>query len=264
MSDKPTSAGLWTREGKLYRVWHDGETAKMIGQHIDGDTGFTGGLIWNLPTGNWRKITAGTAPATPEVIERTSDDDSCRTCDEGFEGVHCPSCGSLKRELDAAVHHHAYNMGKIDLALGEPRYDHCSLLEGFLRKIAELRTPPEVIEGRGQVVTAEQAGQYWGKDGNAKAFYCTKCEGGEFMKGTRYMRISEPTFPPRAAFVAPPKPEQVLDRCRIFITEQFESGRMSDTALVEANFLLQDVARVLNLDCMGNPLKPTGEPLATN
>jgi hypothetical protein len=66
MSEKPDSAGLWEREGKFYRVWLDCETDKLIGQHIDGETGFTGDLIWSLPTGNWRKLTA-TAP--PEVIE---------------------------------------------------------------------------------------------------------------------------------------------------------------------------------------------------
>jgi hypothetical protein len=186
MSDKPTSAGLWTREGKFYRVWHDGETAKMIGQHIDGDTGFTGGLIWNLPTGNWRKITAGTAPA-----------------------------------------------------------------------------PPEVIEGRGQVVTAEQAGQYWGKDGNAKAFYCTKCEGGEFMKGTRYMRISEPTFPPRPAFVSPEKPEP---KYRLYRITQGDSKGNTFWGLPASNgaeLFICNEPDYFNSEWCEEIDETTGEPLAT-
>jgi len=51
-------------------------------------------------------------------------------------------CRRLRRELDAAVFHHEWSMKAIDLSLGEPRYDDGSLLDCFLRRIAELQPSP--------------------------------------------------------------------------------------------------------------------------
>lgn len=123
--------------------------------------------------------------------------------------------GRLKRELDAAVHHHAYNMGKIDLALGEPRYEDCCLLEDFLRKIAELKasppSPPEVIEGTGQV--ASRPGIYAWDDKDGNVFASTWEDHETLQDGVRYIYVGPfPTFPSRVTFTAPPRPELVLLR----------------------------------------------------
>jgi hypothetical protein len=62
MSERPTSAGLWEREGEVYLVRDNTPTAtqpwKFTADKILADESMTG--IWTidqLPTGNWRKIT---------------------------------------------------------------------------------------------------------------------------------------------------------------------------------------------------------------
>ncbi len=81
--------------------------------------------------------------------------------EQGGEGER-----KVRRELDAAVEHHAHSMKAIDLALGEPRYDDGSLLDCFLRRIAELQpspppslpasdAPAAVIGGPGRYVEAD-------------------------------------------------------------------------------------------------------------
>lgn len=66
MLNHPDLPGLWTRDGKFYRVWREPEYGSLIGQHIDVD-GCTGQIVWTLPTGNWRKLTAASkaSPFTP-------------------------------------------------------------------------------------------------------------------------------------------------------------------------------------------------------
>lgn len=74
----------------------------------------------------------------------------------------------------------------------------------------------EVIEGRGQLVTAETAGWYWVKNGVGKCMVVDKLAGYQFMADYRYLRIDPPEFPPvKPPFVAPPKPELVLVRFKL-------------------------------------------------
>ncbi len=82
------------------------------------------------------------------------------------------------------------------------------LTSAFLRKAV---TPPAspVIEGMGQVVGVDE-GQYWWINERD----CIGCEylhsKSSFETGSRYVRIQQPTFPPRERFTAPPRPELVL------------------------------------------------------
>lgn len=72
---------------------------------------------------------------------------------------------------------------------------------------------PEVIEGRGQLVTEEQEGDwlYVSKLNPENKPDVSRKELGEaFDKSYRYMRC--PTFPPRPTFQPPPKPELKLVR----------------------------------------------------
>ena len=134
----------------------------------------------------------------------------------------------MGREVDAAAKHHSACRDRIDKALGEPRYDDCDIWTAFERRIAELRQhlataqdaalavrfplapPPEVIEGRGQRV--EEPGFFWCERPDG-AINGPTMKRDTFADGYRYLRLPDPTFPPRKpAFVAPPKPELVLLR----------------------------------------------------
>jgi len=67
VSEKPNEPGLWTREGKFYRVFDYDGKLQPVEIHVDGVEGDWPELS-DLPTGNWRKLTAPAAPS-PEVIE---------------------------------------------------------------------------------------------------------------------------------------------------------------------------------------------------
>ncbi len=72
----PSSSGLWEREGKFYRVWQtdysEGRSYRLfadvfdadwsIGKSIEVDSGL-------LPKGNWRKVTPAPPTPPPAVIE---------------------------------------------------------------------------------------------------------------------------------------------------------------------------------------------------
>lgn len=104
---------------------------------------------------------------------------------------------------------------------------------------------PEVIEGRGQLVTEEQEGDwlYVSKLNPENKPDVSRKELGEaFDKSYRYMRC--PTFPPRTTFQPPPKPELVLVMNR-------SNGALSWIAKGE-NMILGDVA-ILD-PASGNPV----------
>lgn len=68
-NERPDSPGLWTREGKFYRVWDS--NGSLATHEIDGTTGSSGSVIWhlpNLPTGNWKKL--GVPVAAGEAREK--------------------------------------------------------------------------------------------------------------------------------------------------------------------------------------------------
>jgi hypothetical protein len=84
MSERPDSGGLWEREGEVYLVRDNTPTAtqpwKFTADKILADGSMTG--IWTidqLPTGNWRKLTAG----TPKV-----------------DGLGCPGIGGGREFLE--------------------------------------------------------------------------------------------------------------------------------------------------------------------
>ncbi len=60
--DKPNEPGLWTRDGKFYRVWNDRDD--LVSDEIMPDGCLDNwSMVKNLPTGNWHKLTAETATA---------------------------------------------------------------------------------------------------------------------------------------------------------------------------------------------------------
>ena len=84
-----------------------------------------------------------------------------------------------------------------------------------LRKIAELKasppSPPEVIEGTGQV--ASRPGIYAWDDKDGNVFASTWEDHETLQEGVRYIYVGPfPTFPSRVTFTAPPRPELVLLR----------------------------------------------------
>jgi hypothetical protein len=66
--ERPTIAGLWTREGKFYRVWKSGDDCPLQLQEIYENSGTLSGCttVDCMPTGNWRKLTSPAA-TSPEV-----------------------------------------------------------------------------------------------------------------------------------------------------------------------------------------------------
>lgn len=106
------------------------------------------------------------------------------------------------------------------------------------RRLAEV-AEPEVIEGRGQAVTTELAGEYLREEPSGKVYLTrmTAETGCVFHAGYRYMRC--PAFPPRPP-APPPKPELVLVwmydsskpvwavDCGTYVT--FLNGRMEKSA----------------------------------
>lgn len=91
----------------------------------------------------------------------------------------------------------------------EPKSD---LPTGNWQKLEATPATPAVIEGRGQAVTREQIGYYWSTDSSGDnlsiGFFS---DGDSFYRGCSYIKIEQPTFPPRPTFQPPPKPELVTD-----------------------------------------------------
>ena len=74
-------------------------------------------------------------------------------------------------------------------------------------------SPPEVIEGRGQAVTEDDLGFYLLERPSGDELDVVKKDfDDEFELGCRYMKLTLPTFPPRATFQPPERPEEYLVR----------------------------------------------------
>lgn len=86
-------------------------------------------------------------------------------------------------------------------------------VESLIRKRLQLSppSPPEVIEGTGQV--ASRPGIYAWDDKDGNVFASTWEDHETLQEGVRYIYVGPfPTFPSRVTFTAPPRPELVLLR----------------------------------------------------
>lgn len=124
-----------------------------------------------------------------------------------------------KANFENGCDHLAEDVKKLSFQLNEAK-DSAAAWESTAsfaaEKIAEMRKPPTVIEGKGQAVTEEQAGWYWAEGSKGTVAYMHIVAGSAFAQDCRYIKAIPPTFPPRKpAFVAPPKPEQPQNLYRI-------------------------------------------------
>ena len=142
----------------------------------------------------------------------------------------------------------------------EWQYPAPAYLDQMADKAAEIfatPAPPEVIEGKGQVVTEEQCGYYWreGRSGQAITVVALSYADAKFVDGCRYIAAVQPTFPPRPTFTAPEKPELVL--CRFKGTGNVAwAAKVDDKLHYGCQFFKVSEVEILN--------PATGEPLATN
>jgi hypothetical protein len=195
MSDRPTSGrpdspGLWEREGKFYRVWKSdfiyAEEVLPDG-HLARDVRCDRGSFScaPIPTGNWRKLEPGAGEGEPDwydLILQSLPQDMRQNLTAGvLEGVQ--RLAADWRQLVDENH-------KLRHGTAPPT--------------------PAVIEGNGQPVTEADL-SHWlviiaGGCTPVVRFMGLR---DAFNVGYRYMRC--PEFPPpRAAFVAPERPELVL------------------------------------------------------